>query len=564
MLKILVLGGYGVFGGRLCELLAPDARLQLMVAGRSVSKAQSFCATLGAANACVPLAFDREGDAVGQLQEAAPNLVIDASGPFQAYGDQRYGLIEACLSLGIDYLDFADGAEFVDGVSRFDQAAQARGIFVLSGVSSFPVLTAAVVRQLSAEMTRLKRITGGIAPSPFAGVGLNVIRAIAGYAGQPVALRRAGRDTQGYALTEIHHYRVRPPGHLPLDRVRFSLVDVPDLRVLPQRWPSAETVWMGAGPVPEILHRALNGLAWLVRWRLLPSLRPFSALFHLAINTLRFGEHRGGMFVEVEGENAEGGSVTRSWHLVAEGDDGPYIPCMALQAVVLRLLDGKRPSAGARSAANDLELDDYQPLFSARRIVHGMRGTDDDDGSRPLFARLLGSAWDALPAPIRAAHDGDRSMRLRGRAEVQRGPSRVAAWIANLFGFPKPGRDIEVEVQMQRDAEGERWQRSFAGRRFNSELSAPAGRWHGLLCERFGPWRFAIALVREGERLNYVVRHWALWGLPLPRRWAPGGNSYEQVIDGRFHFHVEIALPLLGTMVRYVGWLEVEPDSSAT
>jgi hypothetical protein len=33
-------------------------------------------------------------------------------------------------------------------------------------------------------------------------------------------------------------------------------------------------VWIGAGPVPEILHRALNGLAWLVRLRLLPSLPP--------------------------------------------------------------------------------------------------------------------------------------------------------------------------------------------------------------------------------------------------------------------------------------------------
>ena len=35
-------------------------------------------------------------------------------------------------------------------------------------------------------------IRGGIAPSPYAGVGENVIRAIAGYAGQPVELKRDG------------------------------------------------------------------------------------------------------------------------------------------------------------------------------------------------------------------------------------------------------------------------------------------------------------------------------------------------------------------------------------
>ncbi|MER8420873.1 hypothetical protein NKH21_26015 [Mesorhizobium sp. M1329] len=36
---------------------------------------------------------------------------------------------------------------------------------MLSGVSSFPVLTAAVVRRLSSDLTRVDGIRGGIAPS---------------------------------------------------------------------------------------------------------------------------------------------------------------------------------------------------------------------------------------------------------------------------------------------------------------------------------------------------------------------------------------------------------------
>jgi len=35
-LRILIVGGYGVFGGRLVELLEDDARLTLLVAGRSL------------------------------------------------------------------------------------------------------------------------------------------------------------------------------------------------------------------------------------------------------------------------------------------------------------------------------------------------------------------------------------------------------------------------------------------------------------------------------------------------------------------------------------------------
>jgi hypothetical protein len=82
-----------------------------------------------------------------------------------------------------------------------------------------------------------------------------------------------------------------------------------------------------------------------------------------------WGAHRGGMFVEVEGVDAAGRPVTRSWHLVAEGDDGPLIPSMAIESIVRRLLDGQRPDPGARSAARDLELEDYDRLF-ARRMIH--------------------------------------------------------------------------------------------------------------------------------------------------------------------------------------------------
>jgi hypothetical protein len=41
----------------------------------------------------------------------------------------------------------------------------------------------------------------------------------------------------------------------------------------------------------------------------------------------------------------------------------------------------------------------------------------------------------------------------------------------------------------------------------------------------------------------------------MPRSWAPGGEAYEHGADNRFNFHVEIALPLIGTVVRYRGWL---------
>src|SRR5258705_2846057 len=127
-MRILILGGYGTFGGRLARLLADEARLTLIIAGRSQKRPQAFCAGLPAQSALVPAAFDREGEADAQLAALAPHLVVDASGPFQTYGD-RYRIVRAAIERGIDYLDLADGSDFVAGIAQFDGAARERGGF---------------------------------------------------------------------------------------------------------------------------------------------------------------------------------------------------------------------------------------------------------------------------------------------------------------------------------------------------------------------------------------------------------------------------------------------------
>jgi hypothetical protein len=549
-LKVLILGGYGTFGGRLAQLLADESRLTLIIAGRSRTKAEAFCGQLRFPRAeLVPAAFDREANVERQLRDRAPDIVVDASGPFQAYGDP-YRVVQACVALGIHYLDLADGSEFVKGVASFDGEAKARNLVILSGVSSFPVLTAAVVRALSAGMARVDTVTGGIAPSPYAGVGLNVIRAIASYAGKPIDLGPRGRR---YALIDARRFVVRPPGRLPLHPIRFSLVDVPDLRVLPELWPELRTVWMGAGPVPEILHRALNACAWLVRLRLLPSLAPFAALMHRTINVLRWGEHRGGMFVAVEGVGAGGETIKRSWHMVAEVDDGPFIPSMAAEAIIRRWLDGQRPAAGARPATTDLELSDYDALFARRKIFSGTRGPLP--ATTVLYQRVLGEAWDVLPKPLQDMHDLKGALVAEGVAIVDRGDSLLARLVAAIMGFPKAGKDIPVRVDFRREQGLEIWRRDFAGRVFSSTQEEGRGRFEGLICERFGPLAFGLALVPDGGRMNIVVRRWSAFGIPLPLALAPTGEANESAENGRFNFHVEMRHRLTGLIVRYRGWL---------
>ena len=552
---VLILGGYGTFGGRLAHLLGATGRLRLIIAGRSLDKAMTFCASLPAGFGHTAARVDRDGDLNAQIAALAPDILVDASGPFQAYGEQPYRVVQAALHLGIHYLDLADGSDFVAGIQQFDAAARERGIFVLSGVSSFPVLTLAVLRHLMRGLARLETVRAGIAPSPYAGVGLNVIRAIASYAGQPLHLTRAGRDARGHALVETMRYTIAPPGRLPLRPVLFSLVDVPDLRAIPEQWPGVKEVWIGAGPVPEILHRGLNALSRLVRRGLVKSLAPFAKLFHFAINHLRWGEHRGGMFVAITARTADGGAAARSWHMVAEGDDGPLIPSMAAEALIRRYVDGRRPEPGARAATGALELDDYRRLFATRAIHEGTREDLAPCANSPLYRRILGEAWSQLPAALRALHDVGGRSSAEGRARVTRGTGMLSRAIGALFRFPAAGDDVPVSVAFTVDAGREIWRRNFAGRAFASVQRAGEGAFRHLLVEQFGPFDFAMALVVEEGRLNLVLRGWSCLGLRLPLRWAPRGDAYETVEEGRFRFFVEIAHPLCGLIVRYQGHL---------
>ena len=112
------------------------------------------------------------------------------------------------------------------------------------------------------------------------------------------------------------------------------------------------------------------------------------------------------------------------------------------------------------------------------------------------------------------------------------------------------------QVKFHSDGRREIWQRNFAGQGFSSIQEEGRGRFERLLCERFGPFAFGLALVLQDARLKLVVRGWSLFGIPLPLALAPGGEAYESAEEDRFNFNVEISHRLTGLIVRYRGWLK--------
>lgn len=551
-MRVLILGGYGVFGGRLALLLRDVPDLTVFIAGRDEKKAAVFCASLKGVTLFKPCALDRR-DTAHALSELKPDLLVDATGPFQQYGKAPYAVVEACIDAGVDYLDFADSADFVFGISNYDERAKEAGIYALSGVSSFPVLTAAVLREFAKTMD-IEKVKGGIAPSPYAGIGLNVMRAVVGYAGTAVKLRRGGAVSFGVGLAESRRFTIAVPGQMPLRNIHFSLVDVPDLQVIPPQHPTITDIWMGAGPVPEVLHRVLNALAKARHLFRLPSLVPFSRFFYVVLNLMKFGEHRGGMFVTASGR-ANGELVQKSWHLLAEADDGPFIPSMAIEAIIRKAIAGDMQSIGARPAVNALELSDYNMLFNGRTIFTGIR---DDLAQGPIYRTALGSAFDSLPPQVIALHDSSNERRWTGTAKVHRGSGLLARIVARCINAPPSGDDTPVTVTFTPDDRGELWTRNFGGKLFRSHQRLGKGKNAHLIVEKFGPIDVSLALVINEQRLRLVPRRWSIFGIPLPKRLLPGGNSYEAQEGELFKFDVELAAPLVGLICSYKGTLREE------
>ncbi len=135
--------------------------------------------------------------------------------------------------------------------------------------------------------------------------------------------------------------------------------------------------------------------------------------------------------------------------MIAEGDDGPYIPAMACEAIIRRCLDGMPPALGARAAVNDVELSDYEVLFLRRAIYAGSREAMPD--TVPLYRRLLGRAYDAMPEPLRAMHDLKDTMSAEGVATVTRGTSLLARIAGMIVGFPKAGENAGARRFQERE-----------------------------------------------------------------------------------------------------------------
>ncbi|ODS00660.1 hypothetical protein AUC69_07700 [Methyloceanibacter superfactus] len=496
--------------------------------------------------------LDRSGN-LSPIADGAIDVVVDAAGPFGAYGGDPYRLPRYCLAHGIDYLDLSDDARFTAGIGDLDAAARGAGRFALSGASSVPGLSSAVVTALAAGLDHVDGIETAILPGNRAPRGRSVIASILGQAGGPMRMWTDG------AWREIRSWSGprRIALELGLSRTGYRIA-VPDTELFPAHF-GARTVDFRAGMELGVLNRAVAAVGGLRRLGLgIGGHRSSVALSAwLADRLSGFGTDRGGMVVTVTGRKAEE-HVARRWTLIAEAGEGPFVPAIVARALVRAAARGGI-APGARPCLGEIALADIDRAMADLSVTTRM----EDQAARSLFRNALGTNWDELDPVLRAAHGGLGTERFSGRADVERGGSLFARLVCRLFGFPPDGKDQPVTVDMTRSGGREVWTRRFGTATFRSHL-APASRPDHYL-ERFGPFVYELAIPVDNGAIRLETRRGWFLGMPMPRRCLVASDSEESARDGRLHFDVALHAPFgLGLIVHYRGSLDREPEANGS
>lgn len=355
--RLLIIGGYGNFGQHICRRLHRESGITLIIAGRNIDKAQAFAKTLTPTHPIETETIDIHKNLSEALSHIKPDLVIHTSGPYQG---QDYHVARACIKQGCHYIDLADAREFVASIDVLDAAAKENNCLIISGASSVPCLTSALIDHYSPMFKEVTQAYYGISTTQKNNRGQATTEAILSYTGHAFNTVSDGKNTQIYGWQGL-----KRRSFWKLGKRWLSDCDIPDLTLFRQRYPNLQTIEFKAGLEISILHLGLWALSYLRRWRLLPRLDRFApAMMYIANFFDRFGSEKSGFYMRLSGTDFENSPKTIEFDLVARSGHGPFIPAMPAVILAKKLAQKQIKERGATACMGLVTRDEYLDILA--------------------------------------------------------------------------------------------------------------------------------------------------------------------------------------------------------
>lgn len=357
-LRVMVIGGYGNFGSIVCRHLAVAPGIELVLSGRDPHKVQRKLDELNAqsGNVCEGWCGDAMGAGLaGVLQSKNIGLVVHTGGPFQG---QSYAVAVSCIEAGVNYCDLSDCRTFVNGVGVLDGQARQAGVAILTGCSSVPTLSSAIIDQYRYRFTRIDSIEHGISSSAKM-PGLSTVEGVLAYAGKPIKQLRNGQVHEVLGWQDLTLRKLPELGTRVL-----ANVDVPDMDIFASRY-GAHTLSFKAGAGLKLGGVANYLLAQALRVGIVRDHLTWAARLHrLGTWFERLGDGKSAMYIDLRGLGDDGQPLSLTVQLTALNDKGPEIPSCAAVALAIKLAQGYVPEPGARPCVGEISVDEYMAAIN--------------------------------------------------------------------------------------------------------------------------------------------------------------------------------------------------------
>ncbi|MGY4516946.1 DUF4166 domain-containing protein [Lysobacter sp. HA18] len=164
----------------------------------------------------------------------------------------------------------------------------------------------------------------------------------------------------------------------------------------------------------------------------------------------------------------------------------------------------------------------------------------------------LGHGAERLHPALRALHSVGG--RLAGDVDTYVADHVIGRRLARRMGLTTGTSRVRMQVDVVPGDDGFVWTRRFDGGPAFASHFRPVGCWPtGVWRERTGRTQIELSVDLADGHWRWQHRSTSIAGLRIPARLAPRVRGEKRIVDGMYRFDVELALPLLGTVMRYGG-----------
>jgi NAD(P)-dependent dehydrogenase (short-subunit alcohol dehydrogenase family) len=350
---ILILGGYGNTGRPLAKLLLQETDVQLILAGRSLEKAESAAAEFNrsAGQRVVGIAADASDPIrMRQVLQGVDLLVVASS--TVCYAQQ---VATAALEAGADYLDVQFSTQKVAMLKAMAGEIEKAGRCFITDGGFHPGLPAALVRYVAPYFDILEKANvGSVIKVDWAALDL------------PDAtineLLEEINDFEALLFKDSAWKKARMSGMADYLRMDFSgefggqacmPMFLEEMRSIPEHYPSLKETGFFVG-----------GFNWFVDWLVMPlgmvglrlwpqrALGPLGKLMKWGLN--KFSRPPYGTLLKVEAEGIQDHQA-KSVDVILSHPDGYLFTAIPVAACLLQYLDGTIRMPGLWTQANLVE-----------------------------------------------------------------------------------------------------------------------------------------------------------------------------------------------------------------